>query len=334
MNSKPLLSPSKIGILILFIMIGSSACSRKEQMNKDSLVRFEKLVFSTAAANLADSIHLNYNQLTPFFNLYNEEVIKIGPDSLNGFTTQLKNFTNDSIIKQVYSDVSKMDGTFQQCCQEIGVALSKLSSITKNTKPVLLVTYISGFNQAFIALPGCLGIGLDMFMGADSPYYQELGIPAYIRKGMNPTNLPADGVRARLYSLLPEPSPEGGFLDRMIFEGKLYYLSQKLLQGMSDENNFHYTESEVKWCLEHEEAMWKYLAEQKILFSSDRLTIRKFMEEAPFTRDFGNESPGKLGVWIGYRIVSSYMKQTGSGMEVLIGKTDAREILSQSKYHP
>ena len=80
--------------------------------------------------------------------------------------------------------------------------------------------------------------------------------------------------------------------------------------------------------------MWKYLAEQKILFSTERLTIRKFIEEAPFTRDFGNESPGRVGVWIGYRIVSSYVKATGINLKDLIGITSAKEILSGSKYHP
>jgi uncharacterized protein YjaZ len=58
------------------------------------------------------------------------------------------------------------------------------------------------------------------------------------------------------------------------------------------------------------------------------------MDEAPFTRDFGDESPGRVGTWIGYRIICSYMKASGSDIKNLIGNTNAKEILSGSKYHP
>ena len=53
--------------------------------------------------------------------------------------------------------------------------------------------------------------------------------------------------------------------------------------------------------------MWQYLIEKDLLFSTDQLTIRKLTGEAPFTSYFTNESPGRAAVWIGFRIVESYM---------------------------
>lgn len=335
MKTKLLFFKSKVGILILIIAVGIiSYIGHKKQPGPDNVINFEKLVFTISPANLPDSISLNYDFLIPFFKIFNEEIIRIGPDSLPGYDDQLARFTGDSMIRRVYAEVGRSSDLIQRSCQDINKALVRWALLSGNKSPTHLITFISGFNQSFVALPGTLGIGVDNYLGSESPFYQSLGIPAYIRKNMNPENLTADAVRAWLYSELPGTGTEGGFLDRMIYEGKLYYLAKEVLSNITEENLFHYTEQQLRWCREQEKPMWKYLAEQKILFSTDRLTIRKFIEEAPFTRDFGNESPGRVGIWIGYRIVSSYMKASGSSPADLIRNNNAKEILSGSRYHP
>lgn len=334
MKTNPLNTSSKIGILILILTIGSTACIREEQATPGSIIRFEKLVFSIPPENLSDSIHHHHSKLVPFFRIFNEGVIGIGPDSLPGYAGQLKKFVEDPMIRQVFSEVDQSAGTYLDICKKIDQAFNRWVQFTGGNRPDYLVTYLSGFNQSFITLPGCLGIGVDNYLGSENSFYQNLGIPVYIRQSMNPESLTADAVRAWLYSELPPPSVEGGFLDRMIYEGRIYYITCKVLPKTSEENIFHYTQEQLDWCREQEKSMWKYLAEQKILFSTDRLTIRKFMEEAPFTRDFGNDSPGRVGVWIGYRLVSSYMKATGIDLKDFLKMTNSKEILSGSKYHP
>jgi hypothetical protein len=58
------------------------------------------------------------------------------------------------------------------------------------------------------------------------------------------------------------------------------------------------------------------------------------MEEAPFTKDFGNGSPGRAATWIGYRIVSQYVKKTRPEPAFFFSPTGSREILAASGYHP
>ena len=327
-------SKTKIGILILFIVGGFVSCNLKKQPERDIILRFEKLVFSTSPGNLSDSINLHHRDLVPFFKIFNEDVIRIGPDTLPEYAKQLSEYTGDSLIRQVFSGINKSDNIYNRQLRDIAQALDRWSEISGTTKVSHVVTYISGFNQSFLTLPGLLGVGLDKYMGSGSTFYQSLGIPAYISKYMNPENLTADAVRAWLYSEIPGPDAEGGFLDRMIYEGRIYYIAGKLLPGISDENLFHYSEKQLNWCKDQEKSMWKYLAEQKVLFSSERINIRKYIEEAPFTSDFGNESPGRVGTWIGCRIVSSFMKTSGLSLKDLISFTNAKQILSASKYHP
>lgn len=315
-------------------MIAIGGCTSSTENQPDSLIRFEKMVFTIAPPDLSDTIRMNHSYLLPFFRIFNEQIIGIGPDSLPGYADQLGRFSGDTLLRKVYNEVERTIGSYTSAFQNIDRAFSRWAEIPGNKRPEYLITYISGFNQSFITLPESLGIGLDNYLGSENPLYKGLGIPVYIRKNMNPADLTGDAVRAWLYSELPASGTGNGFLDRMIYEGKIYFIAGELAKGISESNLFHYTDGQIDWCREQEQAMWKYLAEQKILFSTDRLTVRKFLDEAPFTRDFGNESPGKVGVWIGYRIIKSYVKATGASLEDLIRITTAKEILSASKYHP
>lgn len=81
--------------------------------------------------------------------------------------------------------------------------------------------------------------------------------------------------------------------------------------------------------------MWQYMIENNLLFSSDQLTRKKLTGEAPFTTYFTRESPGRAAVWIGFRIVESYMKNNrGVTPEDLMKERDTQVILSGARYSP
>jgi uncharacterized protein YjaZ len=72
-----------------------------------------------------------------------------------------------------------------------------------------------------------------------------------------------------------------------------------------------------------------------MLFSSDRMNLVRFINPAPFTTPFGQKSPGKTGVWMGWQIVKSYMKKNpGSTVQGLMAEQDCHKILNESGYAP
>jgi hypothetical protein len=81
--------------------------------------------------------------------------------------------------------------------------------------------------------------------------------------------------------------------------------------------------------------MWTYLIENDLLFSTDNMIIRKLTGEAPFTSYFSNESPGQAAIWLGFRIVESYMKKNREvKLEDLMNNADIQAILDGAKYNP
>ena len=83
---------------------------------------------------------------------------------------------------------------------------------------------------------------------------------------------------------------------------------------------------------ENEPIMWNTLLKQKDLYSTDRFLISKYLSPAPFTAPFTQQSPGQAGRYIGWRIVSEYMRQTGNELPDLWKENNEMNILKTAKY--
>ena len=121
----------------------------------------------------------------------------------------------------------------------------------------------------------------------------------------------------------------------MIYQGKLLYLADALLPGADDTLKIGFTKKQMSWCSDHEKDIWGHLIQNKFLYSSDVEIVTKFTGEGPFTTGFVKESPARTGVWIGWRIVRSYMGENPkTTLEQLMNENDPQMILSKSKYKP
>ena len=124
-------------------------------------------------------------------------------------------------------------------------------------------------------------------------------------------------------------------LNNILYEGKMVYFVKKMLPDTHDTTVLGFTPAQLKWCTNNGEQMWTYLVEHKLLFSTNNLTIRKLVYPAPFTSYFTQESPGRAAVWLGYKIVSAYMKNNKNiTLPQLMQETDYQKILRMSNFKP
>jgi hypothetical protein len=129
--------------------------------------------------------------------------------------------------------------------------------------------------------------------------------------------------------------PVDNVLSEMVHEGKLLYFVRCMLPETDDNIIFGFTVDQMKFCKNNEDQMWQYLIENNLLFKTEQLTKRKLTGEAPFTSYFSKESPGRAAVWIGFRIVESYMRKTReNSLEDLMRNTDIQGILDKARYAP
>jgi hypothetical protein len=111
-----------------------------------------------------------------------------------------------------------------------------------------------------------------------------------------------------------------------------------MIPDKSPEIVMKYTEEKMDWCFENEGNIWAYFVENKLLFSSTHQNKQRFIEDAPFSKfhtKFDAKTPGRIGQWVGYRMVASYMNlHPEKSLTDLINELDSQMILRESAYKP
>ena len=177
-------------------------------------------------------------------------------------------------------------------------------------------------------------VSLDTYLGANNPLYE--GIPQYIVRDMDITFFAAHLADEFAITKVPVPS-DRTLLGQMIYYGKKLYLKDILLPKLNDEIKIGYTTTELNWSLENERYVWQYFIENELLYKTQPSYFQRFMEPAPFSKfylEIDNQSPGKIGQWLGWQIVRKYAAKHPEKSPLDIIATPTMELFTKANYKP
>ena len=120
----------------------------------------------------------------------------------------------------------------------------------------------------------------------------------------------ADLATAYAEQLIYQPK-RATFLEEMIYFGKQLYLKDLLIPFKENNEKIGYLPAQYEWAVDNEFYIWQYFVEKELLYETDRKLLSRFIIPAPFSRfnlELDSESPGRLGQYIGWQIVKSYME--------------------------
>jgi hypothetical protein len=299
--------------------------------------RLEKDLFTLNPEDVTLKVPALRQKYKGFLQLFSY-VINTGDINDPSFGDMLVRFCTDRQNNEVYDSVQKVFPDVRKIEEGLHQAFRYYRHYIPEKPVPAVYTCITGFNNSIITGDSVLGISLDRYLGANSIYYPQLNIYKYLAARMTPENIVPDciyGWAASEWDFAGMKYPNDNVLAEMIHFGKLKYFEKCMLPEISDEILFGFTASQVRFCRSNEDQMWQYLIEKDLIFNADQFTIRKLTGEAPFTSFFTKESPGRAAVWIGFRIVESYMqKNKNISMEELMKNTDIQSILEKAKYSP
>lgn len=304
---------------------------------KIEIKRLERDLFTLNPNQVIESVPSLQKKYKGFLQLFSY-VINTGDINESSFGDFLLRFCTDKQNVDVYSLTAKKfpDVTFAE--KGLQDAFRNYIYYFPEKKVPGVFTCITGFNNSIITGDSVLGISLDRYLGADCEYYPRLEIYKYIAARMTPENIVPDCMYAWGASDWVIDSmnySSDNVLAEIIHNGKLKYFEKCMLPEIKDDLLFGFTPEQMKFCYNNENQMWTYLIEHDLLFSTDQFTIRKLTGEAPFTSFFTNESPGRAAIWLGFRIVESYMmKNPDVKLRDLMNSTDIQGILEKAKYNP
>ncbi len=222
----------------------------------------------------------------------------------------------------------------------LGIELTRAFKYYKFYFPDKIVpdvySYISGVDAEYpvAILDTSMIIGIDCYLGKDYLIYKQMRIPAYRAKRMQAEYIKTSAMEALGRNEFTARRTGDQLIDKIIEEGKILYYLDKVFPEVNDTLKIGYTAKQLDWCDDNEAHIWAFLMENELLFSSDLQKISKLIQDGPFTSYFSNESPGRIGHWIGWQIVRSYMDNNNTSIEELMNLRDNQYILNNSRYKP
>ncbi|MDX1363958.1 gliding motility lipoprotein GldB [Arenibacter latericius] len=280
--------------------------------------RFDK-EFADATPDDIPKLKKNYPYLFP----------KSYPDSV--WVAKVQDTLQVELLKEVQSVFPKFD-----------VQLKALESLFQHIKyyypnttlpKVVTVTSDVDYNNRVILTDTLLLIGLDNYLGPSHEFYSV--IPKYVANGLDKKFLPADVASAFAKKVIPSPK-DRSFLSKMVYYGKELYLKQALLPQSTEDLIIGYHPEELEWASLNEEQIWRYFIERELLYSTDNKLEPRFLDPAPFSKfqlELDNESPGRLGRYIGWQIVKAFMDTNEVSLQEML-KMPEEELFKMSKFKP
>ncbi|PWB24838.1 gliding motility lipoprotein GldB [Flavobacterium sp. HTF] len=308
-------------LLCLFFL----SCDQKSKVEKEveeipvdiKVERFDKVFFETKPEDLAKI----KKQYPFFFPAGNEDSVWL-------------NKMQDPLWREVYTEVEKKYSNFEPVREEFNSLFQHIKYYFPEVKTPKVITIISemDYTSKAIYADSLVIVSLELYLGKEHKFYQ---FPSYLKQNFEERQIMPDVVSSFAFRKIPA-SPDRSLLSQMIFEGKQLYAKDLLLPEYTDAEKMGYTPEQIKWCEENESYMWRYFIENEVLYSDDPKLNTRFIAPAPFSKFFleiDNDSPGRVGAWIGWQMVRSYMKNNKATLPELL-KTNAKEIFEKSKYKP
>lgn len=312
--------------LVLSIVVLIIACNKDSKIEQEiakidvdfNVERFDK-IFSTAQAGDLPELKNRY----PF--LFSKRI----PDSV--WIHNMK----DTLQQHLFNEVDKKFGDFKEIENDLKSLFQHLKYYDKTFKEprVITLTNFVDYRNKTIVTDTIVLVALDNYLGEEHEFYAN--ISNYLTQNMKPSQIISDLASEYSQKFIFQ-SQRKSLLDEMIYFGKQLYFKDKMIPFVSDAEKIGYSQEQLDWAFSNESYIWRYFIEKELLYSTDSSLPSRFVSPAPFTKfylELDSESPGRLGQYIGWQIVRSYMEHNNvEFMDML--QIDPKKIFNDAKFKP
>ncbi len=241
----------------------------------------------------------------------------------------------DTLQQELRREVYTLYADFKKVNKDIELLFQHLKYYDKFFKEPRVITLTNNvqYRDKVMVTDSLVLIALDNYLGPEHRFYAN--IPAYICQNFTSENISVDLANAYAEKYAYQ-SKKRTLLDEMVYFGKLLYFKDKVIPFKSDAQKIGYTQNQLNWAEENESQVWSYFVERELLFSTDSKLPSRFISVAPFSKfylEIDNQSPGRIGRYIGWQIVRKYMEDNEVPLMDMMQKS-TEEIFNNTKYKP
>ncbi|MCX7650635.1 MAG: hypothetical protein N2050_08805 [Flavobacteriales bacterium] len=329
-------------VCIVFVCLFAWRCRSAEERRATKhaektpvfLARLDIALFASPLGHkeLLDSL----KKALPFaYQDYFKGIVRLGNPDDSTFSVQLAGFRNDFYMKQLYEKALQRYGTGSAPFKKLMLGLGRYNYYFPKKIVPRVVVCISALNYAAAVNDSTLFVGIDMYLGQDFEAYLAMNMPAYIRKRREPEFLHSESLRAWLLTEFPMTADRPTFSENLIYHGRLMTILRKILPDEKPYYIMGYTKEQWDFCEKNLRNIWQYFVDAGLLQSRESRDVSRYFEEAPFSYGMPSETPGRTGIWLGWKIVENYLDQHPQvTLDSLMKIQDLQTIFLQSGFRP
>ncbi len=335
MKKKVFLELLFVGVLIVVFGCRQSEPGYKKKLKSHvghspslTVFRYEDVLFNLDTAIFQQELKRIQQDYLPFLegDLDNEILVGDLKDFVIDPTThdlynKVKSYYPDT--KYVESVVSSVFGHFNYYYPDIAL-------------PDTVFTCVSGVNPEIPPiqiLGNKLIVSLDWYLSGDE-VYNRIGMPLYRSVRTMPQTIGKDIAIQLFQEHVYRWRKQGDLLTEMMNMGRVNFFIEALCPDLADNDLLGFSEKQMKWAQDNEGELWADIVGNQRLYTTGLDMYLTFFGDGPFTQEYSNDAPARLGEFIGLQIVRAYMSKNETSLPQLMAEEDFQTVFQSSGYKP
>ncbi|MCM1484392.1 MAG: hypothetical protein NC043_08645 [Muribaculaceae bacterium] len=274
-------------------------------MERMPIIRMDSVIMALSGRpdlSVADSIANRYRPAV------NALMVMAGTEGKMAADSFLIGYASSDAMRVFGADIRRRVPPLDGVEREIGESLGKLQRMdSAMSVPSVAAGVVIPYMQSVVRVDSVLLIGLNHYLGAD--YEGYAGFDGYKRVLKEPTRIVYDAVEAVVAGERPyRGGPDATVLSRMLYEGALLNVLLSVIPGADEASVLGYGGEQMRWAHDNEGKIWEAMASRDMLYSTDASLAARLVAPAPGTPVVHQEAPGRIGRFIGLRIVEQYCR--------------------------
>lgn len=312
-------------ILWLIAILFSVGCSDDKGV---VIERFDRAVVSYPEVNLGNcsSIHESY---APVIDLMQKlEGVGCADSLIFRMSTSRAYEVFQPDIEMRLPDLSEVEAGLS-CLKE-----NLLLLLPNVTFPSHIYGAVIPYEQSILVADSIVVLGLNHYLGADYEGYGQFD--DYRRRLKESNRIVYDVAEALVRVNYPfAADSESTAYSRIVYEGMIVWGIKSLIDGADLASALGYTQEQVRWAEDNEKRVWRKMIQDNVLYSTDPAIALRLVEPSPATSIINPLAPGRIGRYIGYKIVENYFANNSacSLEDLLVGEFyKSQQMLVDAKY--
>ena len=263
----------------------------------------------------------------------------INLESDSTLSKSLIEFSEQKYISKTETELNKRFSDMTNHKERIKSSFARLKNIFDTLEtPKEIVFANTNFSYNATCYYESILVGLERYLGGEHALILESlnpsDFPEWIRNGMNEKFMDRDVLSSWISTKLFKKT-NGYHIEEMIRWGKIHLITEMCLRlnnvDVPTSEVLRWSNEQYEWASSNEIKFWKYLMDENLLFDSNEKNRAYLLNNGPYTIGLPEESPDRMGQFLGYKIVLNYLQNNDIELNKLLD-IDYKTILKS--YNP